>query len=508
MLTVDDYAEIRRAHRDGLSIRAIARQFHRSRRKVREALAQPEPKPFQPRQERSAPRLGGFHGLIEQILADDDQAPAKQRHSSQRLFERLRDEHQYAGGYDAVRRYVARLKRRRVETFIPLAHDAGQRLEADFGHIYVDFPEARRQIPVLLLVWSYSNCPFAIALPSERTEAILDGMTQGFAFFGCVPREVWWDNPRTVAAEIFTGRERRLHPRYRALASHYVFEPLFCLPAHGNEKPYVENRVKTLQRRWATPVPKAVDLVHFNAYLRDCCLRDRGRASGEQRETIGLRFDRERAHALPLPATAFDPCVYEQAKIDKYQTVRFDQVRYSVPCSYVGQTATIKAYPHRVEIVIAGQSIARHERSYEHGEQVLEPLHYLAALPRRPAALDHAPVFRQWRLPPAFQQFRERLQERHGPHSGARHYIRVLQLLADHPLERVQQVLEQSRGPDGLNAEVVAQRVRKLALHANLSEPPKASVANHNHEAFRVQVPTPDLKSFDQFLCQGDCCDE
>ena len=191
MLTVDDYAEIRRAKRDGLSVRAIARQFKRSRRKVREVLANPEPKPYQRLKERPAPKLGVFHDTIRQLLASDELAPPKQRHTSQRLFERLRDEHQYLGGYDAVRRYVAKFKRQHQETFIPLAHDAGQRLEADFGHIYVDFPEGRRQVPVLLLVWSYSNCPFAVALPSERTECILEGMTQGFTFFECVPREVW-----------------------------------------------------------------------------------------------------------------------------------------------------------------------------------------------------------------------------------------------------------------------------------------------------------------------------
>jgi hypothetical protein len=51
-----------------------------------------------------------------------------------------------------------------------------------------------------------------------------------FDFYGCVPREVWWDNPTTVVRQLFTGREPRLHPRYAALASHYNFEPLFCLP--------------------------------------------------------------------------------------------------------------------------------------------------------------------------------------------------------------------------------------------------------------------------------------
>jgi transposase len=114
---------------------------------------------------------------------------------------------------------------------IPLDHDPGQRLEADFGHIYFDFPNGRRQVPVLVTTWAYSNCPFVLALPTERTEAILHGLVEAFTFFGCVPREVWWDNPRTVVPQLLKGRARQLNGRDAALASHYNFEPLFCLCA-------------------------------------------------------------------------------------------------------------------------------------------------------------------------------------------------------------------------------------------------------------------------------------
>ena len=256
MLTVDDYARIRRAYRDGMSLREIARTFHHSRKKIREVLrGEGEPEPYSKRQQQAAPRLGPFHEFILEILEKDQTQPAKQRHTRMRIFERLRDEVGYLGGYDAVRRFVNRQLKNRAETFIPLDHRPGQRIEADFGEISVDFPEGRRKVNVLILVWSYSNYPFAIALPTQRTEAILEGMTQAFEFFGCVPEEVWWDNPKTVAEALFSGRSRKINPRYQALASHYVFEPLFCLPARGNEKPVVENRVKTLERKWSTPVP-------------------------------------------------------------------------------------------------------------------------------------------------------------------------------------------------------------------------------------------------------------
>src|SRR5690348_2953418 len=214
MLTVDDFGKIRRAFRDGMSIRDIARTFHHSRRKIREVLGQPQPRPYTRTRPAPAPVLGPFQPLIDAILAADEQAPPKQRHTAMQVFRRLRAERGFRGGYDQVRRYVARQRRDRRETFIPLAHEPGQRLEADFGHVQVDFPDGRRAVSVLITAWSYSNYSFALALPTERTEAILAGMVEAFGFFGCVPREVWWDNPTTVVHEILVGRERRPHPLY------------------------------------------------------------------------------------------------------------------------------------------------------------------------------------------------------------------------------------------------------------------------------------------------------
>lgn len=118
-----------------------------------------------------------------------------------------------------------------------------------------------------MTTWAYSNYPFVLALPFERTEAILEGMVRAFEFFGCIPGEVWWDNPKTVATTILLGRERKLHPRYAALASHYVFKPLFCMPARGNEKPDAESTVRAVQRRFSTPVPCVNDIDELNRYF-------------------------------------------------------------------------------------------------------------------------------------------------------------------------------------------------------------------------------------------------
>jgi transposase len=508
MLTVDDYGKIRRAFRDGMTIRELARTFHHSRRKIRQVLGQAQPKPYTRRQPPSAPVLGPFHAFIDAVLAADEDAPPKQRHTAMQVFRRLCDEHGYQGGYDQVRRYVGRQRRERRETFIPLAHDPGQRLECDFGHIHVDFPDGRRLVPVLITAWAYSNYPFVMAMPTERTEAVLAGMVEAFRFFGCVPHEVWWDNPTTVVRKIFQGRERRPNERYAALASHYTFDPLFCMPARGNEKPYAETRVRVLQRQWATPVPQVADLAALNLTLRERCLREANRTVDGRADSIGQRFARDRAEALPLPTHPFDACITQPAQVDKYQTVRFDHNRYSVPRAYAYQAVTIKGYIHRVEVVASGQVVARHPRSYGKDEQLLDPLHYLATLGRRPAALDHAPVLKNWVLPASFTRLREVLEKRHGGRTGARHYIRVLQLLAAHPLGRVQQAVEKGLLQEPVQAERIIATVVRLAETGRATAAPEEAVTPLCHRSVtqlcQYQVPKPDLGRFDQLLKQGD----
>jgi transposase len=502
VLTVDDYGAIRRAHRDGMTIRGIARSFHHSRYKIRQILEQSEPTPRLLSRNRPAPVWGPFQGTVDQILADDQNAPPKQRHTAMQVFRRLRDEHGYRGCYGQVQRYLLKHQRRDRETFIPLGHLPGQRLEADFGHIHVDFPDERRLVPFLVTTWAYSNYPFVLALPFERTEAILEGMVAAFEFFEAVPKEVWWDNPRTVATLILEGRERQIHPRYAALASHYVFNPRFCMPARGNEKPDAESTVKAVQRRFSTPVPRVADLDELNRHFRRCCEAERQRTVQSLLGpfVIGSRFAEERTVAAPLPNHRFDACVIRAAvAVDKYQSVAFDRSRYSVPRPFAFQLVTVKGYVDRVVIVAGGQVVATHERSPQPCQMILDPLHYLATLGRKPGALDHAPVYRDWKLPACFATFRAELEQLHGSLGGARRYVRVLQLLGEHPLKRVQKALEACRSDHLTSADAVIQRTGSLAAIETMSPGGSPSIPD-SAAATRVSVPIPDLSRFDRLL--------
>ena len=117
MRTVDDFATIRQLHRQGLSARQIARQLGVGRDTVRKAIHQAEPTPYTPQQPRTAPIFGPFQSIVDQILADDEQAPPKQRHTAMQIYWRLVAQ-KYTGGYDQVRRYLQRRRRENRETFV------------------------------------------------------------------------------------------------------------------------------------------------------------------------------------------------------------------------------------------------------------------------------------------------------------------------------------------------------------------------------------------------------
>ena len=126
MKGVELYGQVRHAVRiEGLSRREAARRFGIDPRTVAKMLVFSVPPGYRRSRPPARPKLDPFVGLIDQILEDDKSRPAKQRHTSKRIFERLRAEHGYAGGLTIVKDYVLGQRQRQREMFVPLRHDPG-----------------------------------------------------------------------------------------------------------------------------------------------------------------------------------------------------------------------------------------------------------------------------------------------------------------------------------------------------------------------------------------------
>jgi transposase len=424
------------------SLRQAAAEYGLNFRTVQMILAQPEPPPFRRRASRAKPVLGPFLPLIHQILDDDRLAPPKQRHTARRIYERLRDEHDYTGCPSIVRAAVAADRQSQAEVFVPLLHPPGQ-AQVDFGRAFVVVAGIRHQAALFVLTLPHSNTRFACLFPREYTETFHEGHARPFAFFGGVPTRISYDNSKLAVAKLTGPHERRLTTDFLRLQAHFAFGCFFCRVRQAHEKGHVENGVGYVRRNFLVPVPQADSWAELNAQLANACRREFGRPAADRSHTTAELLAADRSAFLPLPAEPFEAHRVELVTVNSLSLARFDGNDYSVPTAFAYQALTATGTIDRVRFSRGGTMVAEHRRCWAKGQVTFEPLHYLALLERKPGAFDHAKPLAGWSLPAAFGQLRRRLEEG-DPKRGTRQYIRVLRLLETHPLAAVTAAVERA----------------------------------------------------------------
>jgi len=428
MKGVELYARVRRAVCiEGLSRREAARRFGIDPRTVAKMLAFSVPPGYRRSKPPVRPKLDPFTGIIERILEEDKGGSAKQRHTSKRIFERLRDEHGYAGGITIVKDYVHERRQRQQEMFVPLRHEPGH-AQADFGEAWAVIGGVEQKIHFFAMDLPHSDAGFVQVYPAETTEAFCAGHTAAFHFFGKVPKSILYDNTKIAVARILGDGKRQRTRVFSELQSHYLFLDRFGRPGKGNDKGKVEGLVGLIRRNYLVPMPRAASYEALNAKLIDDCRRRLGDRLRGHAETIGERLVRDLASFQALPTTPYDACEKKGGRVSSLSLVRYRGTDYSVPIAYGHREVLIRGYVHEVVISCGAEIIARHARSYEREDFVFNPLHYLALLERKIGALDQAAPLAGWQLPEEFTTLRRLLEARMGKR-GKREFVQVLRLL-------------------------------------------------------------------------------
>jgi transposase len=433
------------------------------------------PPGYQRQQPIRRPKLGPWLGVIDAILNDDRQRPAKQRHTAKRIFERLKEEHQFTGGYTIVKDYVRTATLRSQEMFVPLVHPAGE-AQADFGEALVVIAGVEQKAHYLAMDLPHSDDCFVAAFPAETTEAFLEGHVLAFAYFGGVPTRILYDNTKIAVAKILGGEQRLKTRAFSELQSCYLFADKFGRPAKGNDKGKVEGLVGYARRNFMVPIPRVSSWEELNAHLEQHCRQRRERRLRGHTETIGERFERDRAALLPRPAAPYEACEKIAARVSSLSLVRYRSNDYSVPTEYGHRQVWVKGYVHEVVIACASEVIARHRRSYEREAVVFDPLHYLALLEQKTRALDQAAPLAGWQLPECFAQLRRLLEARLRKH-GSREYVQVLRLLETFDLEEVTHAIEHALQLGTISFDAV----RHLLLCYIERRPPRLDMENYPH---------------------------
>jgi hypothetical protein len=374
-----------------------------------------------------------------------------------------------------VKDYVRSAELHNREMFIPLTHAPGE-AQADFGEALVMIAGVEQKAHYLAMDLPHSDDCFVAAFPAETTEAFLEGHVRAFAYFGAVPTRILYDNSKIAVAKILGGEERQRTRAFSELQSYYLFADKFGRPAKGNDKGKVEGLVGYARRNFMVPIPRVSSWEELNTRLEAESQKRRLRRLRGQTETIGERFERDRAAMLPLPAAPYEACEKIAGRVSSLSLVRYRSNDYSVPTQYGHRQVWVKGYVHQLVIACGSEVIARHERSYERETVVFDPMHYLALLEQKTRALDQAAPLAGWQLPECFAQLRRLLEARLKKH-GSREYVQVLRLMETFAINEVTHAIE-----DALKLGTISfDAVRHLLLCRIERRPPRLDMENYPH---------------------------
>lgn len=439
---------------EGVSKRQVKAEYGIHTRTLEKILANPQPPGYRMGKPRPKTKIGPFLGRIEEILRQDKQVPKKQRHTSKRIFERLKDEG-YTGGYTQVKDAVRNLRLRLKDVYIPLSHRPGE-AQMDFGYALAKVNGTLRKIVIFVMSLPYSDAVYVQVYEKICTEVFRDGHVRAFAFFGGVPCRISYDNEKVMVAQILHDHRRRLTDGFLQLQSHYLFKEHFCNVARGNEKGVVESMVRYTRSNFMVPVPEVRSLEELNHALEERCREELGRTLRGKAKSKAALLEEERTHFIGLPAAPFDACRVRTCTASSLSLVRFDRNDYSVPVRYAHHETVVKGYIDRIVVCRGDERIAEHPRLWG-GEGVhFDPVHYLALLERKPGGFDHARPLEDWRLPECFRDLRRRLECDRGG-EGTREYIKVLRLLEKHTLKALTRAVEQGLRCGASSRDAIAQ---------------------------------------------------
>lgn len=382
MLSVEDWAEIRRLHRaEGMPIKMIARVLGVSRNTVRAALASDGPPQYVRRSAGSA--VDAFEPRIRELLQAFPTMPATV------IAERV--------GWTRGKTVFADRVRELRPAYLPpdpasrTGYVAGEIAQCDFWfpdiRLPVEYGQFRtaKQLPVLTMVTGYSRWLCGLLIPSRKAEDLFAGWWQHLSGLGSVPRVLVWDGEGAVGR--WRGGRSELTRDCQAFRGTLGTKVVICRPADPEAKGLIERAHDYLERSFL-PGRTFDSPADFNAQLQEWLQLVNQRT----RRALGCapidRIAADRAAMLSLPPV---PPVYGWrggTRLARDHYIRLDGNDYSVHPSVIGRRVEIYADLSRVQVFCEGRTVADHQRLWAKHQTVSDPSHVEAAKLLRRKHLD------------------------------------------------------------------------------------------------------------------------
>jgi len=333
MVTKEDCMDIWSLKRQGFSDTAIGRRVGLDRRTVKKYLEKKEFPKYSTVNRTSS--LEPYHKLIEGWLSQEDYKAT-----------RIRDlvvMQGYQGGYETVKRFVRRVKKKRDRiAYIRFETMPGLQAQMDFGDFKAAAPDGSEiTIYAFVIVLGFSRHMYVEFIEKCTMTPFLDCHCNAFGYFGGVPGEILYDNMKNVVVRRNVGSVQ-FNDTIMDFGAHYGFKPVACPPYSPWYKGKVERPIDYIRERfwrgyhYTTTEQLNKDVRHWLDTVAFT------RVHGTTKQKVSDQFTSEKPHLGEIPNRPYDTSEKAARKVYKDCLLSFGGNRYLVSHKCVGKKLLLK----------------------------------------------------------------------------------------------------------------------------------------------------------------------
>ena len=283
----------------------------------------------------------------------------------------LQREYHFTGGYNAIQRYVKKLKDKSPKATMILEFKPGECAQVDFGTgpeiINEDTGEITKTwIFVMVLAWSRHM--YAEIILRQDVETWLGCHRRAFEWFNGIPKKIIIDNAKCAITKA-CYHDPEVQRSYGEFAERYGFIISPCPPYDPQKKGRVESGVKYVKNNFV-PLRDFPNIVNGNQQLKNWLLETAGnRIHGSTHEKPLTLFETEKLFLKPLPDNPPELAVWEKVKVHGNCHVQLLKCFYSASYQLIKQLLWLRATETTVRIFKGHELIAVHPRLFQPGSK-------------------------------------------------------------------------------------------------------------------------------------------
>jgi len=379
VITLEDWALIRRLAAEGVPKTRIAERLGISRTTVVKAVQSDSPPSYERRVATTSFTV--FEVRVRALLEDDPDLPAVV------IAERVG----WTGSISWFRQNVKRLRpeHRKIDPADRLIWEPGDTAQCDLWFPPRKIPledGTTKLLPVLVITAAHSRFMTGRMIPTRKTEDLLLGSWELIRQIGRVPRRLIWDNEPGIGRGV--RRAEGVASFMGTLATKLVLLP----PRDPESKGLVERRNGWFETSFM-PGRSFTSPADFNEQFTDWLGRANARVVRTTKAAPTDRLEADRAAMLPLPPIPLHLGWRNRVRLGRDYYVRLDTNDYSVDPTMIGRLVDVTADLDRVRVRAGGRIVADHVRVWARGATITDPVHVETAARlrkqfQRPRAVD------------------------------------------------------------------------------------------------------------------------